>query len=596
MIGLSSNTVIIQDQMSGKTEWLLFENPVAIMETNCIDQVAACLKTVEDHTKQGLYAAGFISYEASPAMDPAFETHTPTTFPLIWFGLYRKYEKIDLPEITDKNFELGEWHPSVSWEQYHAAITNIKQHILDGDTYQVNYTMRLRTQFSGDAWSLFLTLHQAQSGNYSAFINLGRYQICSVSPELFFSVQDGKIVCKPMKGTIKRGLTNAEDIAKAQWLSSSEKNRAENLMIVDMIRNDLGMLADIGTVRVDNLFAVEKYPTVHQMTSTVSAHVPFSIAEILHKMFPCASITGAPKVKTMEIIKNLEKDNRGIYTGSIGYITPEGKSQFNVAIRSVVLDMKQNSAEYGVGGGIIWDSEPSDEYEECKAKAAVLTHRTPEFSLLESILWNGEHGFYLLSEHLDRLTDSAMYFQFPLALRKLHDSLKEFATRKIKEKQKVRIEINVAGTIMISNQPVVSLSGYRVGLANDPISKKSHFLYHKTTFRETYDYALKNNASFQDVILWNEEGFITESCLANVVILDKGELITPPVNQGVLAGIFRRILLEKGIIKERSFTRENLLDASQAFLINSVRGWMPLEKDQDNDGWILKNDFVYQRS
>ena len=588
MNSISPNTVILQDQTSGKGEWLLFQNPVSIVEAHDVSEVMDCLQAVERHTQQGMHAAGFISYEAASAMDPAIKTHALPSFPLVWFGIYAKPEKIDLPDVTGKNFQLGKWEPSISWDEYHDAITRIREHILAGDTYQVNFTMRLRTAFSGNPWSLFLTLYEAQRSGYSAFVNLGRYNICSVSPELFFSIQDGKILCKPMKGTIKRGMTNIEDMQRQQWLHSSEKNRAENLMIVDMIRNDIGMLADIGTVRVEKLFSIEKYPTVHQMTSTVVADVTASMPEILCKMFPCASITGAPKIKTMEIITHLEKDPRGIYTGSIGYISPGAKAQFNVAIRTVVVDLERNSAEYGVGGGIVWDSESSDEYEECKAKAAVLTYPNPEFNLLESILWDGGHGYHLLEEHIDRLADSAEYFQYPFSIAGLREKLDEFSRRGLKDRFKVRIELPAAGEIVLDAQPLAPLGGYKVGLANEPVHGNSRFLFHKTTHREIYEDALRNSGGCRDVILWNDAGHITESCIANIVITDNGEFVTPPVNDGLLAGVFRRTLLEARVIRERVISKDELRSAARVFLINSVRGWIELEKTPEQDTWLLK--------
>ena len=400
------NTIILKDQIGSQTEgeagkpprWLRFSNPTHVIQTKDLSQVQSCLKDVEKYVDDGFYAAGLISYEASPAFDPAMITHTASDFPLMWFGIYRECETIsELPDGDQDDFQLGEWKPSVSVEHYNAAIAKIKQHIYDGDTYQVNYTMRLHNEFSGDPWNLFRKLQKVQHTDYQAYVTFDKFSICSVSPELFFDKDQQRISCRPMKGTIKRGLTNKQDAERAQWLRDSEKNQSENVMIVDMIRNDLGTIAKLGTVNVEKLFSIEKYATVHQMTSTVAATTTASISEIIGKMFPCASITGAPKVKTMEIIRDLEVGPRGIYTGSIGYIAPNGKTQFNVAIRTVVIDTETNIAEYGVGGGIVWDSDATDEYEECKTKAAVLMQEPPEFDLFESLLWDAEHGLTFLT-------------------------------------------------------------------------------------------------------------------------------------------------------------------------------------------------------
>jgi para-aminobenzoate synthetase/4-amino-4-deoxychorismate lyase len=451
----------------------------------------------------------------------------------------------------------------------------------------------LRNTFAGDPWELFLTLNKAQRSSYAAYIDLDQYSICSVSPELFLSLTNGKLTCKPMKGTIKRGFTTVEDQEKEKWLFSSEKNRAENVMIVDMIRNDMGTIATTGSVCVEKLFSIEKYPTVLQMTSTVTAAITAPIAEIFCKMFPCASITGAPKVKTMEIIKSLERDPRGIYTGSIGYIAPDGKAQFNVAIRTVVIDRKNNQAEYGVGGGITWDSEPKDEYDECKAKAAVLFQDYPEFHLIETILWDPDKGLYLIDDHIVRLLDSARYFEFDLSVADLNKQFDEFLSHRHKEKKKVRITVSRSGKVALETFPLLSMRGCKIALARDAISRGSQFIYHKTTSREIFQQRLAQRPEFDDVILWNEDAFITESCIANVVISYHGELVTPPINQGLLPGVFRKSLLEKGVIKEKDISIEDLFNSEEIFLINSVRGWMPLDKNEDNT-WTIRSDFCYE--
>lgn len=379
MLTIQPNSVVLQDSLSPTNEWSLFSDPLVVVQTKVIEEVLGCLRTVEAHTKQGRYAVGFISYEAAAAMDPAFQTHASTGFPLLWFGVYENRQSIKLPTANVGAYRLGAWTPSVSFDEYRDAINQIKNHINDGHAYQVNYTFRLRNSFSGDAWEFFLALQESQRSRHCAYANLGRYHICSASPELFFTLDNEKLISKPMKGTIKRGSTTAEDDKLVDWLQTSQKNRAENVMIVDMVRSDMGSIAKTGTVSVEKLFSIEKYPTVLQMTSTVAADVSSSVTDILRGMFPCASITGAPKVKATEIIKNLEKDPRGIYTGSIGYLAPDGKAEFNVAIRTVVVDTKNANAEYGVGGGIVWDSDAQDEYEECKAKAAVLTRTSSAF-------------------------------------------------------------------------------------------------------------------------------------------------------------------------------------------------------------------------
>ncbi len=368
------NSVVVRDRLSGHgtSEWLLFENPIAVVAALRLDEVMAALHTVAAYASRGFYAAGFVSYEASGAMDAASNTHSLEDMPLLWFGIYERREPLhpsysDLPE-----YHLGVWRASVSVHQYRKAVAEIKEAIRRGDCYQVNYTFRLRNTFHGDPWGFFLALHQAQQSECSAYLNLGHRHICCASPELFFSLRDGILTCRPMKGTAERGSTPSEDIKMEQWLASSTKDRAENVMVVDMVRNDMARVAEPGTVRVEKLFSIERYPTVLQMTSTVSARVSASIPEIFRAMFPAASISGAPKLRSMQVIKSLESEARGAYTGAIGYIGPDGNSQFNVAIRMAVIDTQTHCAEYGLGSGIVWDSEADAEYGECRTKARIL--------------------------------------------------------------------------------------------------------------------------------------------------------------------------------------------------------------------------------
>jgi len=588
---LPNNSVLIQGEFSETERWLLFSNPIVVIKTDRLEHVMDCLRTVEAYTQKGLYAAGFVSYEASGAMDGVLQTHDLDAFPLVWFGVYDRFETLTLPEPAPETFHLGEWTPSISLADYHDAITTIKQHIQNGDTYQVNYTLRLRNTFSGDPWAFFLTLHRAQRCDYSAYIHFDRHHICSVSPELFFSLDEGKLTCKPMKGTVKRGYTTIEDKEREQWLFSSEKNRAENVMIVDMIRNDMGRIAKTGSVNVEKLFSVDKYPTVLQMTSTVASEVSVSLSEIFQKMFPCASITGAPKVKTMEIIKKLEPDARGVYTGSIGYIAPDGKAQFNVAIRTVAIDMESKTAEYGVGGGIVWDSEAIDEYEECKTKAAVLLQRHPEFDLIETLLWDANQGFYLLDYHLERLSDSAKYFQFKFPREEWDEKIKACAYA---ENKRVRVTLSRSGKLIFEAAPILSMRGCKVDLAVKALPKQSQFLFHKTTHRQAYTDLLANQPNMADLILWNEEGFITESSIANIVIARKDGFFTPPIRQGLLPGIFRRHLLEQGVVKEKDISIDEMLRAQAIFLVNSVRGWMLLDKSNQDNTWVINSDFRYE--
>ena len=567
-------TALVHD--SAQACWLCFDKPIEVVQAFDVEEVLPGLRRVEEFAnRNNLYALGFVSYEAAPAFDSALHVRsTESWFPLLWFGLYEKPEPFRLPSPVS-SLQLA-WQPTISREEYNASIERIKEYIAEGDTYQVNYSFRLRAPFRGDARGFFLQLANAQPSNNGAFIETDDFAICSASPELFFSLDGENIVTRPMKGTAPRGLTVSADKANAEKLQTSEKNRAENLMIVDMMRNDLGRIAEVGSVHVRSLFDVERYPTVWQMTSTVAAKTDASVTEIMKALFPCASITGAPKARTMEIIAELESTRRKIYTGAIGFIAPNRKAQFNVAIRTVLVNKKKDEAEYGVGGGIVWASTTEEEYNECLTKARVLTEVRPKFELFETMLFTQQDGFFLFDEHLARLKSSAEYFDFPLdeqmlkrMIAQLHNDLP-----RLKSDFRVRLVVHSDGLPTFAIRGIDSSdTPVRLRLAKTPIDSNNVFLYHKTTHRKVYDDALASVSDCDDVVLWNERGEVTESTIANVVVEIGSELFTPPVECGLLAGVFRSQLLKEGRFKERMITIDELKRSSHVFLVNSVRMW-----------------------
>ncbi|MCX6081208.1 MAG: aminodeoxychorismate synthase component I [Chloroflexi bacterium] len=571
--------VVLRDSTSGM--WLHFEHPRRIISAAKLDEVLPALRELEAAVDQnGWFAAGFISYEAAPAFDSALTVHKLDNFPLLWFGLYDDPIRSETLGPRDEDYQLGEWLPSVNREKYNAAIAQVKNQIAHGNTYQVNYTFRLRNNFSGSSWSLFVDMVNAQAPGYSAYLDTGPYVICSASPELFFRLDANTITCRPMKGTVKRGRTLAEDHEKAVWLQNSPKNRAENVMIVDMIRNDLGRLAEIGSVHVPELFVAERYPTLWQMTSGVTAEIRAPFTEIIKNLFPCASITGAPKVSTMKIIAALETTPRRVYTGSIGYLGPGRKAQFSVAIRSVLIERSTGKAEYGIGGGIVWDSTSKDEYAEALLKARVLTGRPPEFSLLETIRWTTQTGYFLLDKHLDRLADSASYFGFPYNRSALMETLAETARGFGNQAQRVRLLLNRQGSFSHQVYPLSSEHQelpMRVKLAAAPVNSADVFLYHKTTWRTVYEKARQSQSDCDEVLLFNERDELTEASIANLVFELDGDLVTPPVTCGLLAGTLRGDLIKQGRISEKIVTLGDLARCTQIFLINSVRGWQKAE-------------------
>ena len=578
---LATGRIALQD---GRRS-LLFEDPVEIVTIEKAHDVEGALRYITSAVEnRGLYAAGFLTYEASAAFNLATHQPGPEALPLLWFGLYEKWQ--DLPSLAMPygNYRVGEWRAALDWPAYREAIQAIKSYIAQGHTYQVNYTMPLSASFEGDPWTFYRELTQSQQADYMAYLDLGRFVVCSSSPELFF-VKDGEqLYSRPMKGTARRGRTPAEDREQIEWLRNSQKNRAENVMIVDMIRNDFGRIAEVGSVEVPELFTVERYPTLLQMTSTVSARSNSSLPEVMDAMFPCASITGAPKVRTMEIIKELEPQARGIYTGSIGYIAPGQKASFNVAIRTVVIDRKKGEATYGVGGGIVWDSEAQQEYQECFLKAQVLVRRQPSFELLETLRWTEEEGYFLLDLHMQRLAASADYFDFPLDLRVVNELLEELVSG-LDGPSRVRLLAGKDGGITLESYALETLERkrpLRAALAAEPVSPDNVWLFHKTTNRGIYEAARAARPQADEVILWNEAGELTEGTISNIVLDIDGRLQTPPVSSGLLGGVFRKHLLQSGKIEEKVLRLDDVHQCRKIYLINSVRLWQEAEIFETN--------------
>jgi para-aminobenzoate synthetase / 4-amino-4-deoxychorismate lyase len=563
---------------NGKIKPLTFQHPVRVIAAHKAEDVLPCFQLVQEAVEKGYYAAGYLSYESAPAFDPAFKVKSGGSFPLLWFGIFSK----PVPQqISSKGeFSVSEWNPAITMEEYNQSISSIKKSIQYGNTYQTNYTIRLHSHFSGDSLAFYNRLKKAQSSNYCAYIHTGEHSILSASPELFFHLDNGKITTRPMKGTVKRGASFEEDARNANWLLQSEKNRAENLMIVDLLRNDLGMVAESGTVEVEKLFEIEQYPTVHQMTSTISAKVTenTTLVDIFKALFPCGSITGAPKVSTMNIIADLENGPRDVYCGAIGYITPDKEAIFNVPIRTVLINHSTGSAVYGVGGGVTWDSTSEGEYHEILAKAMLLEEKPSEYQLLESLLLdNGD--YFLLEEHLKRLENSARYFGYPIEVERIKGLLNEYRDKQHNGMIKVRLLLAKDGELMIEGEPITKQDAVlKVVIADEPVDKTNPFLYHKTTNREIYEKFQKQKpAEVFDVLLWNQDGEITEFTNGNVVLEIDGVRWTPPVNSGLLAGTFRYSLLQNGEIHEKILTLSDLKKATRVWFINSVRKWKEVD-------------------
>ena len=542
---------------------LVFDEPSQIREAKRIDEVLPLLEFAEARALAGAYVVVMLSYEAAPAFDSALVTHAATNFPLAWAAVFDSASE-EVDERRQGEFASSGWQPRVSKSEYVNAVGRIRELIAAGDTYQVNYSFPLTSTFSGDAYAWYGELCLAQGGaRYCAYLDLDRYQVLSLSPELFFERQGDRVITRPMKGTVRRGRWLEEDEELARWLQHSAKDKAENIMIVDLLRNDLGKVSLPGSVHVSSLFQPERYETVWQMTSTVQATLRprTSLVELMGALFPCGSITGAPKIRTMQIIRELEPFSRGVYTGTIGVLRPGGDCVFNVAIRTVVIEKETGVATFGVGGGVTIDSTAAGEYEECLVKSRFLSQSAVEFELFETMLIE-DGRIFLLERHLERFRKSAAFFGMALGdeiLKNLESVLNNYPVGS----WKVRIARRKK-TLSTDVTPAPATKEMRVALARDPVDSSDRFLFHKTTHRNYRD----------DVIYWNERNEVTESGIANVVVRFGEELFTPPVSSGLLAGTFRDHLLAEGTIKERVITVEQLKHADELFLINSVRKWI----------------------
>lgn len=576
----TAGRVILHDNQ--KKCWLDFRDPLRIVAARRKEEVVPLLQEIEQAVeKDRLFAAGFIAYEAAPAFDPALVVVPDGTFPLVWFGLYEKHDLMDLSsEVRRAPIKTTEWTPSLTPSEYRKAIQQIKNHILDGRTYQVNFTYRLRSRFEDDPWSFFSCLVELQNPLYGAYVDTGEWIVCSASPELFFERNCGMVRMRPMKGTAGRGRTLAEDQGQSLKLGRSIKDRAENVMITDMVRNDLGRIASVGSVQADELFSVEKHPTVWQMTSSVRAETETDTCKLFQAVFPPASVTGAPKPMTMRIISELETEPRRVYTGCIGYLAPGRQAQFNVAIRTVLINRTKGEAEYGVGGGIVWDSTTTKEYEECRIKSLCLKSKNETFDLLETILWEPGKGFFLLDYHLKRLSDSAEYFSYPVNSEEVRGKLLSLESKLKPHVYKIRLQISKNGNIsMETAEWSPDPSQLPVGLSAVPVDSTDVFLFHKTTRRRVYEEALNSRPGCGDVLLWNEKGELTESTVANLILETEEGLFTPPVSCGLLAGTYRAWMLDQGRVKEKTLAIDDLKRCRRAYLVNSVRKQCEIQVD-----------------
>ena len=565
-----------------------FINPIEVLETYDLDSVKSIFNKVQDYIDHDeFYIAGFISYEAAPAFDTSLQTQrSSSSIPLVWLTVFEQVENL---EFLTKNTEtpILNWELNITEEEYLESFNYVQNHITQGNTYQVNLTSLYKSNDITDSFVLYRDLVFEQRGSYNSYVDTDKFSIISVSPELFFSLKDKNLTTKPMKGTIQRGRTLREDTRNYNLLNNSAKDKSENLMIVDLIRNDLGRIAKYGTVKTPDTFSVQRLKTLWQMTSEITCELnsEMSLFEIFQALFPCGSVTGAPKASTMKIIKDTEPEGRGLYCGAIGYIVPKDspmESRFSVAIRTVVLDKKTNSAYYGSGGAITFDSDMKSEFAELKAKSNILLPKNMPSGLFETMRFEPNKGIIHLERHLKRLMYSLEYFGIDFKESAIRDSIDQYCCE-MKETMRIRLDVDRYGKHKMSAQKFNDTDEVRkVTLHDEPIYSNNIFNFHKVVDRSLFENIKRHWQSYNDVILYNERGHVTQSLMANVVVLLNDNWVTPPIECGLLPGIYREVLLERGDIIEGIVTVEDFFTAEAIALINSLRGWKRAARSTGN--------------
>lgn len=565
----------------GKSESYLFLKPKEIVTIKSLRNIDKKLTQIDKLIEKGFVGYSLMNYEAGYLFEKSLNKYLPKNENLIQFFFYDKNDLIKIKsnkiefDNSDK-FQIKNFNLNTSKNEFLKSIKRIKSYIEEGDTYQVNYTIKGKFNFEGSYSGLISNLIFNQSAQYISVINHSQDIIISLSPELFFEIEKKKIISKPMKGTSKRGIEPAVDSLIKYELEKSEKNRAENVMIVDLIRNDLGRISKYGSVKVKNLFEVEKYESVYQMLSTIESKLRKNIklSDVIKNIYPCGSITGAPKIRTMEIINELEKEPRGIYTGGIGLIRND-KISFNVPIRTLTINKKSGKGEIGLGSGIVWDSIASEEYEETKLKGKFLSQPEKPFEIFETMLLK-DSKIFLLDEHLNRLQQSAEYFLFKFDKRNIEAQCYKIIKNIDAKSYRLRISLNKFGKLSYSLSILSELSkNIDVIISTNRINSKNKFQYFKTTNRNLYKREHKKYSSkrFFDVIYLNEFNEVSEGAITNIFVYKNDVISTPPLSAGILPGVFRKQLLKNNsMIRERRLHINDLIDADKLILTNLLRG------------------------
>lgn len=566
--------VLLDDARPGGADARLYRDPVRIVTAHAPDEVRPALAALDAARSEGLHAAGYLAYEAGHALEAKLGTPVTGAGPLIWFGLFEGYETVAANDVPARLPDpAGAWigrpRPGISRADYDTAFARVHDWIEAGDIYQANLTFRAAVRVLGDPLAAYAAIRGRAAAGYGGIVWTGADWLLSFSPELFFALRDGELIARPMKGTARRGATPEEDDAARETLATDAKQRAENLMIVDLMRNDLTRIAEPGSVKVPELFKVETYPTLHTMVSTVSARLAAgtSIGEVLAATFPCGSVTGAPKIRAMEVIGAVEADARGPYTGSIGRIDVNGDAAFNVAIRTLRLSGGSDLASIGLGSGVVADSRAGEEWDECLAKGAFLTRGQRPFDLIETMAFDPARGIPLLERHLARIKASAEALGFAFDRHAARNEL-QAATFRLRGPARVRLLLSRKGNVAIGTAPMPPApeGPVTVAIRRREVAPRDFRLAHKTTDRRIYR---KIEGAFETVYV-DAEGYLTEGSFTSLFVERDGKLLTPPLTRGILSGVLRAELIESGWAAEAELTPDDLGEGF--FIGNALRG------------------------
>ncbi len=577
---ISDDSITCRRDICGKQASQIFYDPRVVVETYNHSEVVNAIATADEISRTtDLIMCGFVAYEAASALNEKLSTKEPADeIPLVWFAGFKSWYLQPRQRIQSTDIAFN-WTEDLDRESYMSSFNKIKDSLLHGNTYQVNLTVRSKSAFNGNPLELYENMIYAQKGNHSYFIETSKFSVLCASPELFFQTTDNLITLAPMKGTMARGKTLKDDAERYQLLKTSEKEISENLMIVDLIRNDVGQICKFGSVTGQDIFKIEQFPHLWQMTSTIKGtlldHV--DLVSIFKALFPCGSVTGVPKVSTMKIITELEKSPRAVYCGAVGTINYANKLRvydFAVAIRTAVINKLTNLVTFGSGGGITIQSDSNSEWKELKLKLSPVRHDPLPDKLLETMRYEPQSGIKNLQRHIDRLCSSLTYFNIPFERVEIIDKLIAYC-HTLDILSRVRLTVDTLGIIEITSSDFIDneSSSVALTLADEPIESNKLFLYHKYEDRSFYSTIKNSHPESDDVILFNENGHLTETTTANIAVKIDGIWITPKVTCGLLFGVEREVLLENNKIIEGTVLTSVLTESTELAVFNSLRGW-----------------------